>query len=159
MHLAGSAAVPPAGSAGASAVTPESAAGAQTAGAQTATGVTPAGRSISIVAWGLPAAVLAAPLVREPVATRLALPAAAVEPAVKVEPPAGQAVTAMPTAVAVVPAAVVPVPKVEQVSGRYSPMPEKVPAQGLAMARSVAALARLPAETLRWAQRTSERAA
>jgi len=47
---------------------------------------------------------------------------------------------------------------VEQVSGRYSPMPEEVLDPGLAMVRSVVALARLPAETLRWAQRTAEQA-
>ena len=140
------------------------------AGQQTATGLTPEWQSISIVAWALPTAFWAPPSVREPVAIQLALPAAPVEPLAgqAVEPPLGQAVTARPTAGAmvparptagaVVPAAVVLVRKVEQVSGRYSPMPEKVLAPGLAMARSVAALAPLPAETLRWAQRTAERA-
>jgi hypothetical protein len=126
------------------------------AGKQAATGVmTPEWQSISIVVWVLAAAFWAPPSVREPVAIQLALPAAPVEPLAgqAVEPPLGQAVTARPTAGAVVPAAVVLVRKVEQVSGRYSPMPEKVLTPGLAMARSVAALARLPAETLRWAQR------
>jgi len=156
MHLAGSAAASaPAGSAEASAVAPKSA-----AGQQAATGVTPEWQSISIVAWALPAAFWAPPSVREPVAIQLALPAAPVEPLAgpAVEPPLGQALTARPTAGAVVPAAVVLVRKVEQVSGRYSPMPEKVLDPGLAMVRSVAALARLPAETLRWAQRTAEQA-
>jgi len=56
----------------------------------------------------------------------------------------------------VVPAAVVLVRKVEQVSGRYSPMPEEVLDPGLAMVRSVAALAPLPATTIQRTQRTAE---
>ena len=98
-------------------------------------GVTPAWRSISIEVWVLSAATWAQPSIREPVATQLAWPPAGQQ---AVEPPPGQAAARL-TAVLVVPAAVVPVPRLEHVSGGYSPMPGKVPAPGLAIASSVAA--------------------
>ena len=171
MHLAGLAAAQEpagsaearasAGSAGASALVPQSA-----AGQQEATGVMPAWRSISIAAWVLPAAVWAPPSVREWVSRQLTWPAAVVEPAVvqtmatgltaeQVEPPTGQAAT-RPKVGAVLPAAVVPVPKLERVSGRHSSLAGEAPAPGLAMARSVAALAPLPAEMMQRTPRIAE---
>ena len=184
MHLAGSAearesagsaeARASAGSAEASALVPQSA-----AGQQEATGVMPAWRSISIAARVLAAAVWAPPSVQERAAA-LAWPAAVVVTAAvqamatrpgaeQVAPPAGQAVATTqvapptrqatatrPTAGAGLPAAVVPVPKLERVSGRHSSLAGEAPAPGLAMARSVAALAPLPATTMQRTQRTSE---
>ena len=163
-----------AGPAAASALVPQSA-----ARQQKATGVTPAWRSISIVARVLAAAVWAPPSVQELAAT-LAWPAAVVVTAAvqamatrpgaeQVAPPAGQAVATTqvapptrqatatrPTAGAGLPAAVVPVPKLERVSGRHSSLAGEAPAPGLAMARSVAALAPLPATTIQRTQRTAE---
>lgn len=147
-----------AGSAEASALVPQSA-----ARQQKATGVTPAWRSISIAARVLPAAVWAPPSVQELAAT-LAGPAAGVVTAAvqvmatrpgaeQVAPPTGQATATRPTAGAVLQAAVVPVPVLERVSGRHSSLAGEAPAPGLAMARSVAALAPLPATTM---QRTAE---
>lgn len=145
-----------AGSAEESALVPQSA-----AGQQEATGVMPAWRSISIAARVLPAAVWAPQSARERPAT-LTWPAAVVVPAAvqamatrpraaQVAPPAGRAVATAPAAL---PAAVVPVPK--QVSDKCSPMPGEAPALGWVMARSVAALAPLPATTIRRTQRTAE---
>jgi hypothetical protein len=150
-----------AGSAEASALVPRSA-----ARQQKATGVTPAWRSISIAAQVLPAAVWAPPSVRERAAT-LAWPAAVVVTAAvqamatrpgaeQVAPPTGQATVTRPTAGAVLQAAVVPVPVLERVSGRHSSLAGEAPAPGLAMARSVAALAPLPATTMQRTQRTAE---
>ena len=151
-----------AGSAEASALVPRSA-----ARQQKATGVTPAWRSISIAAQVLPAAVWAPPSVQERAAT-LAWPAAVVVTAAvqavatrpraeQVAPPTGQATVTRPTAGAVLQAAVVPVPvPAERVSGRHSSLAGEAPAPGLAMARSVAALAPLPATTMQRTQRTSE---
>ena len=73
----------------------------------------------------------------------------------QVAPPTGQAKATRPTAGAV-PAAVVPVPKLERVSGRRSSLAGEAPAPGLAMARSVAALAPLPPETMQRTQTTAE---
>ena len=185
MHLAGLAAArepagsaearASAGSAAASALVPQSA-----AGQQEATGATPAWRSISIAVWVLPAAVWAPPSVRGRVATQLTWPAAVVVPAAvqamarrptaeqlapstgqakstrQVAPPTGQATATRPTVGAVLPAAVVPVPKLERVSGRRSSLAGEAPAPGLAMARSVAALAPLPPETMQRTQTTAE---
>jgi hypothetical protein len=160
--LAGSAeARASAGSAEASAPVPQSA-----ARQQKATGVTPAWRSISIAARVLPAAVWAPPSVRERAAT-LAWPAAVVVTAAvqamatrpgaeQVAPPTGQATVTRPTAGAVLQAAVVPVPVLERVSGRHSSLAGEAPAPGLATARSVAALAPLPATTMQRTQRTAE---
>jgi hypothetical protein len=152
-----------AGSAEASALVPRSA-----ARQQKATGVTPAWRSISIAARVLPAAVWAPPSVRERAAT-LAWPAAVVVTAAvqamatrpgaeQVAPPTGQATVTRPRAGAVLQAAVVPVPVpvLERVSGRHSSLAGEAPAPGLAMARSVAALAPLPATTMQRTQRTAE---
>jgi hypothetical protein len=150
-----------AGSAEASALVPRSA-----ARQQKATGVTPAWRSISIAAQVLPAAVSASPSVQERDAT-LAWPAAVVVTAAvqavatrpraeQVAPPTGQATVTRPRAGAVLQAAVVPVPVLERVSGRHSSLAGEAPAPGLAMARSVAALAPLPATTMQRTQRTSE---
>ena len=152
-----------AGSAEASAPVPQSA-----ARQQKATGVTPAWRSISIAARVLPAAVWAPPSVRERAAT-LAWPAAVVVTAAvqavatrpgaeQVAPPTGQATVTSPTAGAVLQAAVVPglVPKAEPVSDKCSSLAGEAPAPGLAMARSVAALAPLPATTMQRTQRTAE---
>ncbi len=152
-----------AGSAEASALVPQSA-----ARQQKATGVTPAWRSISIAAQVLPAAVWAPPSVQERDAT-LAWPAAVVVTAAvqavatrpraeQVAPPAGQATVTRPTAGAVLQAAVVPVPVpvLERVSGRHSSLAGEAPAPGLAMARSVAALAPLPATMMQRTQRTAE---
>ncbi len=152
-----------AGSAEASALVPQSA-----ARQQKATGVTPAWRSISIAAQVLPAAVWAPPSVEERDAT-LAWPAAVVVTAAvqamatrpgaeQVAPPTGQATVTSPTAGAVLQAAVVPVPVpvLERVSGRHSSLAGEAPAPGLAMARSVAALAPLPATTMQRTQRTAE---
>ena len=145
-----------AGSAEESALVPQSA-----AGQQEATGVMPAWRSISIAARVLPAAVWAPQSARERPAT-LTWPAAVVVPAAvqamatrpraaQVAPRAGRAVATAPAAL---PAAVVPVPK--QVSDKCSPMPGEAPALGWVMARSVAALAPLPATTIQRTQRTAE---
>ena len=150
-----------AGSAEASALVPQSA-----ARQQKATGVTPAWRSISIAARVLPAAVWAPQSARERPAT-LTWPAAVVVPAAvqamatrpgaeQVAPPTGQATVTRPTAGAVLQAAVVPVPVLERVSGRHSSLAGEAPAPGLAMARSVAALAPLPATTMQRTQRTAE---
>jgi hypothetical protein len=150
-----------AGSAEASALVPQSA-----ARQQKATGVTPAWRSISIAAQVLPAAVWAPPSVQERAAT-LAWPAAVVVTAAvqamatrpgaeQVAPPTGQATVTRPTAGAVLQAAVVPVPVLERVSGRHSSLAGEAPAPGLATARSVAALAPLPATTMQRTQRTAE---
>jgi hypothetical protein len=152
-----------AGSAEASALVPQSA-----ARQQKATGVTPAWRSISIAAQVLPAAVWAPPSVEERDAT-LAWPAAVVVTAAvqavatrpraeQMAPPTGQATVTRPTAGAVLQAAVVPVPVpvLERVSGRHSSLAGEAPAPGLAMARSVAALAPLPATTMQRTQRTAE---
>jgi hypothetical protein len=152
-----------AGSAEASALVPQSA-----ARQQKATGVTPAWRSISIAALVLPAAVWAPPSVQERAAT-VAWPAAVVVTAAvqavatrpraeQVAPPTGQATVTRPTAGAVLQAAVVPVPVpvLERVSGRHSSLAGEAPAPGLAMARSVAALAPLPATTMQRTQRTAE---
>ena len=158
-----------AGSAEESALVPQSA-----AGQQEATGVMPAWRSISIAARVLPAAVWAPQSARERPAT-LTWPAAVVVPAAvqamamspwaaqamatrpraaQVAPPAGQAVATRSTARAALPAAVVPVPK--QVSDKCPPMLGEAPALGWVMARSVAALAPLPATTIQRTQRTAE---
>lgn len=175
MHLAGSAearesagsaeAREPAGSAEAraSAGSAEESALVQqsAAGQQEATGVMPAWRSISIAARMLPAAVWAPQSARERPAT-LTWPAAVVVPAAvqamatrpraaQVAPPAGRAVATAPAAL---PAAVVPVPK--QVSDKCSPMSGEAPALGWVTARSVAALAPLPATTIQRTQRTAE---
>ena len=131
-----------AGSAEESALVPQSA-----AGQQEATGVMPAWRSISIAARVLPAAVWVSPSVRERSAT-LTWPAAVVVPA------AAQAMATRPRARAALPAAVVPVPK--QVSDMCSPMPGEALALGWVMARSVAALAPLPATTIQRTQWTAE---
>jgi hypothetical protein len=152
-----------AGSTEASALVPQSA-----ARQQKATGVTPAWRSISIAAQVLPAAVWAPPSVQERDAT-VAWPAAVVVTAAvqavatrpraeQVAPPTGQATVTRPTAGAVLQAAVVPVPVpvLERVSGRHSSLAGEAPAPGLAMARSVAALAPLPATTMQRTQRTAE---
>ena len=129
-----------AGSAEESALVPQSA-----AGQQEATGVMPAWRSISIAARVLPAAVWVSPSVRERSAT-LTWPAAVVVPA------AVQAMAMSPWAA--LPAAVVPVPK--QVSDMCSPMPGEALALGWVMARSVAALAPLPATTIQRTRWTAE---
>ena len=151
-----------AGSAEASALVPQSA-----ARQQKATGVTPAWRSISIAAQVLPAAVWAPRSVRERAAT-LAWPAAVVVTAAvqavatrpraeQVAPPTGQATVTSPTAGAVLQAAVVPGPVPERpVSDKCSSLAGEAPAPGLAMARSVAALAPLPATTMQRTQRTAE---
>jgi len=131
-----------AGSAEESALVPQSA-----AGQQEATGVMPAWRSISIAARVLPAAVWVSPSVRERSAT-LTWPAAVVVPA------AAQAMATRPRARAALPAAVVPVPK--QVSDMCSPMPGEALALGWVMARSVAALAPLPATTIQRTRWTAE---
>jgi hypothetical protein len=150
-----------AGSAEASALVPQSA-----ARQQKATGVTPAWRSISIAAQVLPAAVWAPPSVQERAATLARAAAVVVTAAVQamatrpgaeqVAPPTGQATVTRPTAGAVLQAAVVPVPVLERVSGRHSSLAGEAPAPGLATARSVAALAPLPATTMQRTQRTAE---
>ena len=146
-----------AGSAEESALVPQSA-----AGQQEATGVMPAWRSISIAARVLPAAVWVSPSVRERSAT-LTWPAAVVVAAAaqamatrpraaQVAPPAVRVMATGPRAAQV--AAVVPVPK--QVSDMCSPMPGEAPALGWVMARSVAALAPLPATTIQRTRWTAE---
>jgi len=148
-----------AGSAEESALVPQSA-----AGQQEATGVMPAWRSISIAARVLPAAVWVSPSVRERSAT-LTWPAAVVVPAAaqamatrpraaRVAPPAVRVMATRPRARAALPAAVVPVPK--QVSDMCSPMPGEALALGWVMARSVAALAPLPATTIQRTRWTAE---
>ena len=129
--------------------------------------MTPAWRSISIAARVLPAAVWAPPSVRERAAT-LTWPAAVVVPAAvqavatrpraeQVAPPTGQATVTRPTAGVAAAAAAVPGRIVlERVSGRHSSLAGEAPAPGLAMARSVAALAPLPAATMQRTQRTAE---
>jgi len=170
----------PAGSVEASALVPQSA-----AGQQEATGVMPAWRLISIAGWVLPAAVWAPASVREWVATQLTSMAAWVVPvavqtmamgptakqvtpptgpatataptAEQVEPPAGQTTATRPTVVAMLPAAVVPAPQRERAPDRHSSLAGEAPAPGLAMARSVAVLAPLPAERVQRTQRIAER--
>ena len=74
----------------------------------------------------------------------------------QVAPPTGQATPTRPTAGAVLPAVVVPVPKLERVWGRHSSLAGEAPAPGLAMARSVAALAPLPAATMQGTRRIAK---
>jgi hypothetical protein len=73
----------------------------------------------------------------------------------QMEPPTGQAAT-RPKVGAVLLAAVGPVPKLERVSGRHSSLAGEAPAPGLAMARSVAALAPPPAEMMQRTPRIAE---